>query len=127
VIFKHAVGYRQICRTRCIPTRDLFPAPIFTRQATELRCLEGLPWPRNLFGEPASIAELMDEATQLSAEAGEDSNHACRCGCRRAHNHNVSQTLRHPYDRGFDVMYFWSEACKSKWNRQRMREPASAF
>jgi hypothetical protein len=36
--------------------------PKFPRQSTEPRLLEQLPWPRNLFGELASIAELMAES-----------------------------------------------------------------
>jgi hypothetical protein len=45
-----------------IPAREPFSAPKFIRQATEPRSLEQLPWPRNQFGELASIAELMAES-----------------------------------------------------------------
>jgi hypothetical protein len=36
-------------------------APSLPRQATEPRRLRRLPWPRNLFGELATIEELMAE------------------------------------------------------------------
>jgi len=44
----------------------------------------------------------------------------CLCGCRREHKRRVSQALRNPYGRGYDVIYFSLDACKSKWNRERM-------
>ena len=44
-------------------------APSLPRQATEPRRLRRLPWPRNLFGELATIEELM----------AEDANHTDRC------------------------------------------------
>jgi predicted ATPase/DNA-binding winged helix-turn-helix (wHTH) protein len=50
-----------------IPARDPVSAPKFLQRAIELQRLEQLPWPTNLFGEPASIAELMAEAAVLSA------------------------------------------------------------
>jgi hypothetical protein len=45
----------------------------------------------------------------------------------RKHRHNVTQILPNPYGRGFDVVYFWSAACKSKWNRQRSGARKLAF
>ncbi|HUN40715.1 MAG TPA: hypothetical protein VMU81_10525 [Acetobacteraceae bacterium] len=113
--------FRQRRRAQGIPEREPFSAAKFLHQATELRRLEQLPWPRNLFGEPAAIAELLADAAQLS-DAKPDK--LCPCGCRREHNHNVSQTIRSPYGRGFDVMHFRSELCKSRWHRDRMRRPA---
>ena len=53
---------------------------------TELQRLEQLPWPRNLFDELASIAELMVE----SAHAGENADGACSYGCRTEHKQNVA-------------------------------------
>lgn len=105
--------FRQRRRAQGIPARDPFSAPGFQRRATELQRLEQLPWPRNLFGELASIAELMAEP----AHAGENADGTCPCGCGKAHKQNVSQTLRNPYGRGFDVIYFRSEACKNGWNK----------
>jgi hypothetical protein len=109
--------FRQRRRAQGIPERDTFSAPRFQRRATELRHLEQLPWPRNQFGELASIAELMGD----SAHHGENADGACSCGCRKEHKENVSQTLRNPYGRGFDVIYFRSEACKNRWNQERRR------
>jgi hypothetical protein len=109
--------FRQHRLAQSIPARDPFSAPRFQQRATGLQRLEHLPWPRNLFGELASIAELMAE----SAHAGENADGACSCGCRKEHKQNVSQTLRDPYGRGFDVIYFRSEACKDRWNHERRR------
>jgi hypothetical protein len=118
-------GHRR--RAQGASVSALFSVAKSLQRAIEPRRLEQVPWPRNLFDEPASIAELVAEAVQLSDQAGENPNDTCRCGCRRGHKHNVSQTLRSPYGRGFDVIYFWSNGCKSKWNRERMRSQASGF
>jgi hypothetical protein len=109
--------FRRRRRAQGIRARDPFFAPRFQQRATELQRLEHLPWPRNLFGELASIAELMAEA----AHTGENADGACSCGCRKEHKQNVSQTLRNPYGRGFDVIYFRSESCKNTWNQEGRR------
>ena len=113
--------FRQRRRLQGIPARDPFSAPKSLQRAIELQRLEQLPWPRSLFGETASIAELIAESGQLSAHVSENANSACSCGCRQDHKQNVSQTLRNPYGRGFDVIYFRSEACKNHWNLARKR------
>ena len=113
--------FRQRRPAQGIPARDPFSERRFQQQATELQRLEQLPWPRNLFGEMASIAELMAEPAHVS----EHTDHVCPCGCRAEHQHNVSQTLRNPYGRGFDVIYFRSEACKNRWNQERRRRRVS--
>jgi hypothetical protein len=114
--------FRQRRRAQGIPERDPFRAPRLLQRATELRSLEQLQWPKNLFGDLASIAELMAE----SAHTGEHTDNVCPCGCRAEHKHNVSQTLRNPYGRGFDVTYFRSEACKNRWNEERRRREGAA-
>ena len=116
--------FRQRRRAQGIPGRDPFSSGRFLQRAVELRRLEHLPWPKNLFGETAAIAELVAEAAQLSDQASANPDTACPCGCRREHKHNVPQTLRNPYGRRFDVLYFRSEACQSKWNRERTPRPA---
>ena len=73
--------FRQRRQAKGIPARDPFSSPRLQQRVTELR-LEPLPWPRNLFGELASIAELMAE----SAHAGENADGACSCGCRKEHS-----------------------------------------
>jgi hypothetical protein len=98
--------FRQSHHAQGIPAPEPLSAPKFPQRATEPRRLEQLPWPRNLSGELASIAELMAE----SAHAGEKADGACSCGCRKDHEHNVSHTLWNPYGRGFNVIYFRSEA-----------------
>jgi hypothetical protein len=85
-------------------------------QVTEPRGLKQLPWPRNLFGELATIEELMAEAV--------NPNDACPYGFRKQHGHNVSQMLSNRY--GLAVVSFWSDACESRWNRVRTRRPAHA-
>jgi hypothetical protein len=107
--------FRQRRRAQGILARDPLCAPKFLHRATELQSLEQQPWPRNLFGELASITELMAE----SAHAGEHTDAACSCRCRKEHKQNVSQTLRSPNGRGFDVIYFRSEACENRWNQER--------
>ena len=122
----HDAGYfSQRDRTQGIPERDTFFARNLLQQAIELDRLEQLPWPKNLCGKPASITELLAETAQLSDRTGENPDNVCSYGCRKTHKHNVSQTVRNPH--GLDVMYFWSETCKSKWNRERMRRPASGL
>jgi hypothetical protein len=105
--------------TRAFPPRDPFSAPRVLQRGAELQRLEQLPWPTNRFRDSATIAELMAEAAQFW-QAARISDNLCLCGCRREHKHRVSQTLCNPYGRGYDVIYFSSEACKSKWNRERM-------
>ena len=53
------------------PAGDLFSVSESAARATERSRLEQLPWPRNLFGEPASIAELLAEPAQLSEQIDE--------------------------------------------------------
>ena len=110
--------FRQRRRQQGVLPRDPLSGPRFLKHGAELRPLEQLPWPRNLFGENATIAELMAEAA-LTDQRTQISNELCPCGCRREHKHRVSQTLRNPYGRGYDVIYFSSDTCKSKWNRER--------
>lgn len=109
--------FRQRRRSRGIPERYPFSARRFQQRANELQRLEQLPWPKNLFGEPAAIGALVAE----SADAAENPDEACSCGCRHEHKQNVTQTLRNPYGRGFDVIYFRSEACRLRWNQERRR------
>ena len=113
--------FRQRRRQQGILPRYPLSAPRFHKHGAELRRLEQLPWPRNLFGENATIAELMAEAA-LTDQRTQISNELCPCGCRREHKHRVSQTLRNPYGRGYDIIYFSSDACKSKWDRERVEK-----
>jgi len=108
-------------RARGVLARDPFAAPKLLRRGLELRRLEELPWPMDVFGKPARISDLMDEAAQLPQHAGDRHKDMCSCGCDREHKRNVSQALRRPRGQGFNVIYFWSEACKRKWNRERMQ------
>jgi len=105
---KHDAEYfRQRRRAQGIPERDPFSGRKFLQQAIELRRLEQLPWPRNLFGMPASIAELMAMAAQLSEQPDNNPDDVCPCGCRREHKHNGSCPM--PWCR--------SEAPEQRWLR----------
>src|SRR5215469_11540134 len=115
-----AESFRQRRRQQGILPRYPLSAPRFHKHGAELRRLEQLPWPRNLFGESATIAELMAEAVQIE-QGAQISNQLCPCaGCRREHEHRVSQNLLNPYARGYDIIYSAFDACKSKWNHERM-------
>jgi hypothetical protein len=111
--------FRQRRRHQGVPACDPLSAPRLLQRLAELQRLEQLPWPRNLFGANATIAELMAEAAQFE-QGVRISDDLCPRGCRKEHKHRVSQTLRNPYGRGDDVVYFSSNACKSKWNRERV-------
>ena len=115
--------FRQRRRSQGIAERDRFSAQRFQQRATELQRLEQLPWPRDLFGEPATIRSLIAEF----ADAEQNPDDACSCGCRQEHKQNVTQTLRNPYGRGFDGIYFRSEACKTRWNQERRRADLVTF
>ena len=82
---KHDADYfRQRRRDQGIPPPDSL------QPATELHGVEQLPWPRNPFGEPATIAELLAEAGQLSEQIGENLNAAGRSGCSQ---NTISEAL----------------------------------
>jgi hypothetical protein len=103
---KHDTEYiRQRQRARGTPKREPFSAAKYIKRGLELRDLEQLPWPK-VFGNRASISERRDNV--------------CPCGCRKEHRNNVSQTIRSPYGHSFNVIYFWSNTCKNKWNREGM-------
>ena len=106
---------------------DAFSAPKFLERAAELRRMEQLPWPRNPFGEPVTIDELLAQAKQQPGQAVENPEDMCPCGCRKEHQRNVPQTLRNPHGRGFGVIYFRSDTCKSSWNQERMQRQVGRF
>jgi hypothetical protein len=88
--------FQQRRRQHGILPRDLLLAPRFLKYGAELRRLEQLPWPRNLYGENATIAELMAEAA-LIEQGVQTSDELCPCGCHREHKHRIadpSQTVR---------------------------------
>jgi hypothetical protein len=61
--------FRRRRRAQKIPAREPFSTAKYIKRGLELKGLEQLPWPRNLFGAPASIAELMAEAASCLAWA----------------------------------------------------------
>jgi hypothetical protein len=70
---RDAEYFRQRHRAQGISVRAPRSAAKFLQRATKLRRLEQLPWPRNLSGELASIADLLAEAAQLSEQSEENS------------------------------------------------------
>jgi hypothetical protein len=94
--------FRQRRRPQRVLSHDPLSAPRCLKHGAGLRRLEQLPWPRNLFGENATIAELMTEAA-LIEQGAQISDELCPCGCRREHQHRVSQTLHNPCGRGCDI------------------------
>jgi hypothetical protein len=119
--------FRRLRRALGVPERDPFSASKFVKRGFELQRLEQLSWPKNMFGDYASISELMAEAVELSGQGADNTDSVSPCGCQREHNHSLSQTIHNPYGRGFGAVYFWSNACKSKWNRERMGRRSTSW
>jgi hypothetical protein len=76
-----------------------------------------LSWPHNPF-ESVARAQLLPQQDMIFA------SDACKCGCGNMHRNNIPQTLRSPHATGWLVIYFYSNSCKSKWNRERMENRA---
>jgi hypothetical protein len=89
---RDAEYFRERRRAQGIPERDPFSARKFLQRAVELRRLEQLPWPRNLFGEPASIAELLAEAAQLQGRPTRTSTMEYPDGCPNTERRMSSST-----------------------------------
>lgn len=78
-----------------------------------------LPWPRSLFQDQPA---LIDELVALDQRFGVrkvNSQDLCGCGCGHEHKHRISQTARSPYGSGWQILYFASDACKSRYNQQK--------
>jgi hypothetical protein len=73
-----------------IPPRRPFSVPRSLQHGSELQRLKSLPWPRNLFGEHATIAELL---TPRAARGEEYPDDLCACGCGKEHRQRVSRIL----------------------------------
>jgi hypothetical protein len=54
------------------------PGRPLSQRGAKLQRLKSLPWPRNLFGEHATIAELL---TPTAARGEDDPDDLCACGC----------------------------------------------
>jgi hypothetical protein len=64
--------FSQHIRAQGTPQCDALTGSRFVRWGIELQRLEQLPWPRNLFGECATIAELLAEDSRPSGQRGDD-------------------------------------------------------
>jgi hypothetical protein len=103
-----------------IPPRRPLSVPRSLQHGSELQRLKSLPWPRNLFGEHATIAELL---TPRAARGEEYPDDLCACGCGKEHRQRVSRILPNPRGEGFDPIHFWSIACESRrtWTEGRLQ------
>jgi hypothetical protein len=84
---RHDAEYLRRCGPAWgVPARDPF-------SATGLQGPEQLPWPRNLFGLPASIAELMASSTHVGQN--DDVGGSYRCHKEQKHTHvaDVASTV----------------------------------
>jgi hypothetical protein len=78
-----------------------------------LQRLAALPWPRNLFGDHATIAELLAPSVENQRDD------LCACGCGREHRQRLPRILPNPDGDGFDLHHFWSVACERTWSRSQ--------
>lgn len=62
---------RPLRHAKGTSAREPFSGQTIPPKAIEMRWLEQLPWPRNLFAGPASIAELVAGEVRLSERARE--------------------------------------------------------
>jgi hypothetical protein len=102
-------------RAHEVPPRRLLSAAPSLPHGGGLEPLKSLPWPRNLFGEHATVAEL------LALRAEDRPNDLCACGCGREHQRRVPRILPNSDGNGFDFVHFWSVVCESKWTWTRER------
>jgi hypothetical protein len=80
---KHDAEYfRRRCRALGVPEHDPFSASKFVKRGFKLQRLEQLSWPKNIFGEYASISELMAEAAEYQDRGADNTDGVCPCGCR---------------------------------------------
>jgi hypothetical protein len=93
--------------------------PSSLQHGTELQRLRSLAWPRNLFGEHATIEELL---APRMARSEESPDNLCACGCGKEHWQHVSRILPNPHGKGFDLVHFWSIACERRWTWTKGRQ-----
>jgi hypothetical protein len=75
-----------------------------------------LPWLHNLFDNAAMAQPMKLQQTRINADA------YCACGCLREHKHRVTQTVHSDYGSGWRVLYFASDACKTRFNKARVAQ-----
>jgi hypothetical protein len=64
--------FSQRIRAQGTPQCDALTGRRSVKQGIKLQRLEQLPWPRNLYGECATIAELLAENSRPSGQLGDD-------------------------------------------------------
>ena len=95
---------------------DPFSGAVFWRRATK-QSLEQPPWPRNLLGELASIAELMAESAQQrnGQRAPANTNGACSCAVSQRplaqRGATIAQMLRPHWRRQHEIRHL--PACEA--------------
>jgi len=91
----------------------------------ELVACPSLAWPADLYGHTVTVAELTADGDFAPAKIGRIPKHRpedlCACGCGNLHRQNVSMTTHSAHGRGFHVMYFHRQACKSDFAQKRLR------
>jgi peroxiredoxin len=102
----------QSRRAQGISPREPLSAMPLLHYGTELQRLNSRPWPRNLFGEHATIAELLAPKAAWGEEHPDD---LCACGCGKEHRQRVSRIQPNPRGDGFDLVHFRSIACMNRW------------
>jgi hypothetical protein len=95
-----------------IESRGPLSVPPSRQNGPELLWLKSLPWPRNLFGEHATIAELLAPRAEQSVKYPDK---LCACGCGTEHWQRVPRILPNPNGEGFDLIHFCSIACERRW------------
>ena len=93
------------------PERDPFAAPRFVVMGQELKWLMELPSPHDLYSN--CMSWQMSQAIQQQKLRSED-----LCTCGKEHRRLWPRTRHSEYGHGFNVMYYCSDACKSKAVRQ---------
>jgi hypothetical protein len=97
-----------------VPERDPFGHPRFIAMGQELKRSMELPWPHDLYRDPA--AAQMSQALQQQKLRNED-----LCICGKEHRQLWPRTTRSTYGHGFNVAYYCSNACKSRAAQQDSR------
>ena len=93
------------------PERDPFGALRFVVMGQELKRLMESPrldWAANLYG-PAQMSQALQQQELRSEDL---------CTCGKEHRRLWPRTRHSEYGHGFNVMYYCSDACKSKAVRQ---------
>ena len=84
-----------------------------------LNPVPNLPWPRDLFYQPA----IVKTATTAPLYGKRDASSLCACGCRNRHSLAVSKVVTEEERHGpiRRVLWFASWHCKTTWEARNLR------